>query len=59
MEMFWREKHPIANLNIKQLNNQRYSIMKKNLLSDQSGINSTYTGPCVLSTTLSTIKTGG
>ena len=28
MEMLWREKHPIATLNMKQLNNQWYSIMK-------------------------------
>ena len=34
MEMLWREKHQTATLNIKQLNNQRYSIMKKHLLSD-------------------------
>ena len=34
MEMLWREKHPTATLDMKQLNNQRYSIMKKHLLSD-------------------------
>ena len=34
MEMLWREKHPTATLDTKQLNNQRYSIMKKHLLSD-------------------------
>ena len=34
MEMLWQEKHPNATLDMKQLNNQRYSIMKKHLLSD-------------------------
>ena len=34
MEMLWREKHPNATLDIKQLNNQRYSIIKKHLLLD-------------------------
>ena len=33
-EMLWREKHLKAILDMKQLNNQRYSIMKKHLLSD-------------------------
>ena len=34
MEMLWRENHPTATLDLKQLDNHRYSIMKKNLLSD-------------------------
>ena len=33
-EMLWREKHPTATLNIKQLNNQGYSIIEKHLLVD-------------------------
>ena len=28
MEMVWWEKYPTATLNMKQLNNQRYSIME-------------------------------
>ena len=35
MEMLWRKKHPTATLDLKQLNNQWYSIMKKHLLFDQ------------------------
>ena len=34
MEMLWREKHPTATLDMKQLNNQWYSVIKKPLLSD-------------------------
>ena len=34
IEMLWLEKHSTATLNMKQLNNQRYSIIKKHLLSD-------------------------
>ena len=34
MEMLWREKHPTATLDMKKLNTQPYSIMKKHLLSD-------------------------
>ena len=33
MELLWRDKHPTAKLDMKQLNNQRYSIMRKHLLS--------------------------
>ena len=33
-KMLWREKHPTATLDMKQLNNQRYSILKKHLLYD-------------------------
>ena len=33
METLWQEKHPTATMDIKQLNNQQYSIMKKHLLS--------------------------
>ena len=32
MKMLWRKKHPTAALDMKQLKNQRYSIMKKHLL---------------------------
>ena len=34
MERLWREKHPTATLDMKQLNNQMYSILKKHLLLD-------------------------
>ena len=34
IEMLWREKPPKATLDINQLNNQRYSVMKKHMLSD-------------------------
>ena len=34
MEIFWREKHPTTILDMKQRNNQGYSIMKKHLLSE-------------------------
>ena len=34
IEMLWREKHLTATLDMEQLNNQQYSIMKKHLLSD-------------------------
>ena len=33
IEMLWREKRPTATLEMKQLNNQHYSIMMKHLLS--------------------------
>ena len=33
MEMLWQEKHPTATVDVKQLDNQWYSIMKKHLLS--------------------------
>ena len=32
--MLWRETHPTATLDMKQLNNQQYSNMTKHLLSD-------------------------
>ena len=32
--MLWQEKHPTATLDMKQLNNQRSSIIRKHLLSD-------------------------
>ena len=34
MEGLWQEKHPAATLDMTQLNNQRYSIIKKHLLTD-------------------------
>ena len=34
IKMFWQEKYPTANMDMKQLDNQRYSIIKKQLLSD-------------------------
>ena len=34
IEMLWRKKHSIASLDVKQLSNQRYSILKKHLLLD-------------------------
>lgn len=34
MEEIWHQKRPGTELDMKQLNNQRYSIMKKHLLSD-------------------------
>ena len=34
VEMLWQVKHPTATLDIKQLNNLQYRIMKKHLPSD-------------------------
>ena len=34
IEMLWRKKHWIASLDMKQLSNQRYTIVKKHLLLD-------------------------
>ena len=34
IELLWEEKHPTATLDVQQLNSNRYSIIKKHLLSD-------------------------